>query len=220
MIVFNLSKYDNVSLLDETKISLKKYTELRSRDQLPLLWGITDRLNALTFGKKHAVLPTGKSRGRSIFLTILCLLLGVFLFVPGVMAPKEQPVSLIIGAIAILHGLVAFLVYFMTLSGKKRLNRQFEKAALTLLENTNSRVAANKISVCFTESHIEISSDDTNNESIAYSNLDLSIEAANTILIIFDSRAVILQKKDMTEGDIGMLREILNKFSVEYCTVT
>lgn len=219
MVVFNLTKYDTAELFAETKLSLEKYTEISSRNNLPILWGITDKLNALTFGKDHAVKPTKRSRVKSIVLSIICILIGIILFVPSVLYPQEHIGSLIISAFSIIHGIVGLVLICSTANGKKRLNKQFEKAAVALLENTDAAVSSNKTTVIFTSSHMEISLSDTKNESAAYSNIECVIESKKTFLIVFDSRVVILQKKDIAEGNADILRGILHSSISSYHSI-
>ena len=83
---FVLTPYDP-SLADELSRALEKRTELSSRKKDPGLWRQTDRLHA--YNERTGNVGTGK--GRKIFrtvLTIVLLLLGLFLLIPGLMDPK------------------------------------------------------------------------------------------------------------------------------------
>ena len=96
---FVLTPYDP-SLADELSRALEKRTELSSRKKYPGLWRQTDRLHA--YNERTGSAGTGK--GRKIFrtvLTIVLLLLGLFLLIPGLMDPKNLKGPLIVGILAV-----------------------------------------------------------------------------------------------------------------------
>ena len=96
---FVLTPYDP-SLADELSRALEKRTELSSRKKYPGLWRQTDRLHA--YNERTGNAGTGK--GRKIFrtvLTIVLLLLGLFLLIPGLMDPKNLKGPLIVGILAV-----------------------------------------------------------------------------------------------------------------------
>lgn len=77
--------------------ALEMRTELLSRVKFPGMWKHTDRLKQIPKVKKSPL--------RTKLLGIFNLALGIFLFVPGVMKPKELFVPLIVGAIGIGAGI-------------------------------------------------------------------------------------------------------------------
>ena len=89
----------------EISEAIAKRTEIFSRKKLPGLWEKTDALN-----EKNLSEPALKRR--KIFRKIngiICIALGIFLFVPGIVAPKELFVPMIAGAFAIVLGIFAVI---------------------------------------------------------------------------------------------------------------
>ena len=96
---FHITSYDTEKLLQQVSEALEKRTELRSRERYPALWENIDKLNAMSKGKR-------RGRLRSKVMSIICLGLGVFLVVPGLMKPQELFVPLLTGVFAVIVGFV------------------------------------------------------------------------------------------------------------------
>ena len=115
---FVLTPYDP-SLADELSRALEKRTELSSRKKYPGLWRQTDRLHA--YNERTGSAGTGK--GRKIFrtvLTIVLLLLGLFLLIPGLMDPKNLKGPLIVGILAVSCALFRIAISILNRRGQKR----------------------------------------------------------------------------------------------------
>ena len=98
---FQITPYDTESLLQQVSKALEKRTEFVSRERYPGLWENIDKLNAVSKGKRRSSL-------RSKVMSIICLVLGVFLFVPGLIKPQELLVPLLVGAFAIVIVIVCY----------------------------------------------------------------------------------------------------------------
>ena len=93
------------NLFYEISEAIAKRTEIFSRKKLPGLWEKTDELNA-----KNLSEPALKRRKKFRKINgIICIALGIFLFVPGIVAPKELFVPLIVGAFATVFGISAVI---------------------------------------------------------------------------------------------------------------
>ena len=88
---FQVTPYDTESLLRQVSTALEKRTELISRQRYPGLWENIDRLNTMAKGRQRSSL-------RTRIMGIVCLVLGIFLFVPGLLKPQELLVPLLAGA--------------------------------------------------------------------------------------------------------------------------
>ena len=95
--IFSIKPYDVDTLASQVGWMLEKRTELASRKKLPGLWKLTDKLNAVPRAPE-AELKRRKERQRR--WGGLLLVMGIFLFVPGVMKPQELPVPLFAGFFA------------------------------------------------------------------------------------------------------------------------
>ena len=160
--------------------ALEKRTELLSRVKYPGLWKKTDRLRQIPKVKKSPL--------RTKLLGIFNLALGIFLFVPGVMKPKELFVPLIVGAIGIGAGIGALL------RGKVKKKNRFDKPARQLWEQFKDKTGA---TVTFTDSEMVITAgDDT--EHTPYSDFEYIIETNDLFLVTFDGKVIVLQKNTLT----------------------
>lgn len=195
---FQITPYDTESLLQQVSKALEKRTEFVSRECYPGLWENIDKLNAVSKGKRRSSL-------RSKIMSIICLVLGVFLFVPGLMKPQELLVPLLVGAFAIVIGLVYLYI------GRKDKKNPFDKSARLLLMGKDTISAKQSIMVSFSESGMEIRADDKESQHIPYSDFESMIETEDLFLFVHDTRITVLQKKDLTSNDITDFRNFISR---------
>lgn len=182
---FQITPYDTESLLQQVSKALEKRNEFVSRERYPGLWENIDKLNAMSKGKRRSSL-------RSKIMGVICLVLGIFLFVPGLMEPQELLVPLLTGAFAIVIGIVYLYI------GRKDKKNPFDKSAKLLLMGKDTISAKQSIMVSFSESGMEIQVDDKESQRIPYSDFESMIETMDLFLFVHDTRITTLQKKDLT----------------------
>lgn len=195
---FQITPYDTESLLQQVSKALEKRTEFVSRERYPGLWENIDKLNAVSKGKRRSSL-------RSKIMSIICLVLGVFLFIPGLMKPQELLVPLLVGAFAIVIGIVYLYI------GRKDKKNPFDKSARLLLMGKDTISAKQSIMVSFSESGMEIRADDKESQHIPYSDFESMIETEDLFLFVHDTRITVLQKKDLTSNDITDFRNFISR---------
>lgn len=195
---FQITPYDTESLLQQVSKALEKRTEFVSRECYPGLWENIDKLNAVSKGKRRSSL-------RSKIMSIICLVLGVFLFIPGLMKPQELLVPLLVGAFAIVIGIVYLYI------GRKGKKNPFDKSARLLLMGKDTISAKQSIMVSFSESGMEIRADDKEPQHIPYSDFESMIETEDLFLFVHDTRITVLQKKDLTSNDITDFRNFISR---------
>ena len=195
--VFEISGYDVKKLLPQVSRALEARTQLLSRKKHPGLWKATDALNAIPKTNEAG-------RGRRKILSVICLALGIFLFVPGLMKPQELQGPLFMGAIAIGVGIGGLV------RGRKKKD-PFEKAARQLLAGKEHTADANR--VIFEEESMRICGREE--EEIPYADFEFFVEGKDVYLITFTGRVVLLQKKDLRQ-DI----DAFNAFIAEHTAVT
>lgn len=162
--------------------ALEKRTELLSRAKYPGLWKHTDELRQIPKVKKSPL--------RTKLLGIFNLALGIFLFIPGVMKPKELFVPLIVGAIGIGAGIGALL------RGKVKKKNRFDKPARQLWE---MYVDKDPATVSFNDSKMIIAvADDA--EATPYNDFEYIIETNDLFLVTFVGKVIVLQKNTLTGG--------------------
>ena len=195
---FQITPYDTESLLQQVSKALEKRTEFVSRERYPSLWENIDKLNAVSKGKRRSSL-------RSKVMSIICLVLGVFLFVPGLIKPQELLVPLLVGAFAIVIGIVYLCI------GRKGKKNPFDKSARRLLMGKDTISAKQSIMVSFSESGMEIRADDKEPQHIPYSDFESMIETEDLFLFVHDTRITVLQKKDLTSNGITDFRNFISR---------
>lgn len=195
---FQLTPYDTQRLLPQVSKALEKRTELISRERYPVLWKITDRIS----GGKPA---QPRSRLRTKFMAVLCLVLGIFLFVPGVTDPQELLVPLITGALAIIIGIV-----YLWRSRKHRKN-PFDRSAQKLLAGKETLSTQSPVTVTFSENGMTFPPSQGKQETVPYTGFSLVVETQELILMVFDTRVTVLQKRDLQGGNVEGFLNFLAK---------
>lgn len=194
---FNITPMDVDTLLPQVSRALEKRTELLSRERYPGLWKQTDKLTSQ--GHKNQRSPT-----RAKVMGILCLLLGLFLFIPGMMKPKELLVPLIAGAFGIVVGLASLW------RNRKRKKNPFDGSAMKLLAGKAS-VEPGRYQVLFSQQEMTMTNlDEHKGESVPYSGLEYVIETKDIFLVTFGTRVSVLQKKDLFEGSLNGFRSLIS----------
>lgn len=203
---FQITPYDTDLLLPQVSKALEKRTEIVSRNTYPRLWEMTDRLHAAAHGKT-------RSKCRTKVISVLYLLTGIFLFIPGIIKPQELPLLLLIGAVAIGAG-----IWGIWTNRKHRENR-FDKSAKLLLEGKQSLSASQSATVFFSEEGMTLPGGNGDTEYIPYSSFECALETLNGFLFIFDTRVAILQKCDLTSGTLIEFHELLTKKIPQYLSI-
>lgn len=181
---FQTTHYDISALQHEVAAALEKRMEAEGRKRLPGLWAAIDRLPG---GQK----PNEMTRGRRIYRRVvgtLLLLVGLFLAIPGLVAPDELLGPLLVGLFA-----MGTAVYYLYSTRKNRVTSA-EKQAHKLLE---AIAKAPSQPVSFTDEGMQLQGQ----APIPYEEIIFYDETPSGILLNWSDQATFLQKKDLTEGE-------------------
>lgn len=168
-------------LLPQISAALEQHTQRISRAKYPKLWQYIDKRNS-----KHQL-----NRPRSKFFSIICLLLGIFLFVPGLMEPQELLIPLLAGTVGIGTGIGGLIR-----SGKN--TSPFTRSAKKLM-----KLYVSGAEIVFSDSGMTL----PNEGEILYTAMEPVIETADCLFFVFGERYLLLQKKDCP--DITALQQLL-----------
>ncbi|MBO5178620.1 MAG: hypothetical protein J6C07_14305 [Lachnospiraceae bacterium] len=198
--IFSMKPYDVNTLFPQVAQILQKRVEIASRKKLPGLWKITDKLNAVPRAPE-AELKRRKERQRR--WGGLFLVMGIFLFVPGIMKPQELPVPLVAGFLAIVLG----ILYLRKGDRKKK---TLEKKAKQLLEKLNASMEGQKLRLIFYDTELAITGvgDD---KKISYANMECALETKDLFGIIYDNQIIIVQKQELLLGNAEDLIKALKE---------
>lgn len=203
---FQITPYDTTNLLQQVSEALEKRTELISRERYPGLWENIDKLNTMSKGKQRNNL-------RTKIMGIVFLVLGIFLFIPGILKPQELLVPLLAGAFAMVIGILYLY------SSRKNKQNPFDKSAKILLTGKDTISAEQSIMVSFSETGMEIRADDKDFQHIPYNDFESMIETVDLFLFVHDTRATVLQKKDLTSRATNDFRNFISKNIPQYQSV-
>jgi hypothetical protein len=196
--IFSMKPYDADALSSQVAWMLNKRTELASRKRMPGLWKLTDKLNAAPRAPE-AELKRRKERQRR--WGGLFLVMGIFLFVPGVMKPQELPGPLIAGFLAIVLG----MIYLRRGDRKKN---SYEKKAKQLLEKMNASMEGQKLRLIFYDAELVVCGAGED-KKISYANVECGLETKDLYGVIYDNQIVLLQKKELLLGSAEDLTKVL-----------
>ena len=193
--IFRCRPLTGKALLPQVSWALERRTELLSREENPGMWKRIDRLRAVASGLPR----TSRSRKTG---SVICLILGVILLVPGLADPRGSLLLLLAGLAGVAAGIGGFLV--------KRNPRKtaFDLAAENLL-GARSLIGDDQVRVLFRETALTIEQDHEG-EEIPYDQVQLAVETRDTWLLLFDERAMVLLKEDL-DGDQAAFRSFLRE---------
>lgn len=198
--IFSMKPYDVGVLSPQVAWMLNKRTELASRKRLPDLWKLTDKLNAAPRAPE-AELKRRKERQRR--WGGLLLVMGIFLFVPGVMKPQELTGPLVAGLFAILMGL-------LYLRRDDRKKNSYVKKAKQLLEKMNASMEGQKLRLIFYDAELAITGvgDD---KKVSYADMECALETADLFGLIYDNQIIMVQKQELLLGNAEDLTKVLKE---------
>lgn len=197
--IFRLSSYHDPVLDEETVQLLVQRLEAHSRKTVPGIWAATDKLNA------YAAKGPGREKRRTRYRIygVVLLALGIFVLVPGLVEPRS-PVLMVAGLIGIFSGILEF-----------RLVREKKppappascrKEAAELLKKRRSMdwsLPENRTELHFNNVGLSISAGEQT-KAIPYSDMTAIFETKHLWLLLYGAeQAVLLQKKDLTAGDVA-----------------
>lgn len=171
-------------LTGQVAAAIAKRAELTSREKYPTLWGKVDSLNK----NKMPDDVLRKRKFRRVIYGIILLALGIFLFIPGLMNPKELTVPLIVGAFSIINGVFAVLP-------RKTDAEKYEKKAKKLISAINSNLKSGDTVVFNSEAVFENGA-----LLMEYQNLENVIECRSIWFVCDGIKVMVLRKTDLVSG--------------------
>lgn len=198
--IFSMKPYDVDAFVTQVAWILEKRTELASRKRLPGIWKLTDKLNASPRADK-AELKRRKEQKRR--WGGLFLVMGIFLFVPGIMKPQELPVPLFAGFLGIVLG----ILYLR--NGEKKKN-SYEKKAKKLLNHLNEAAEKQKLRLIFGEKELTLGGTGEE-EKVSYASMECVLETKDLFGLIYENRILLLQKQELLLGTEEEFRKQLKE---------
>lgn len=139
-------------------------------------------------------------------LGILSLLAGIFFLSAVLGDPDEMAILVYLAAQYLIVALASLLV--------RRRRDPFERAARKVLAGRDrADFAAGKadVQVIFSEETMTVNTSGNTSAQFPYTDFKQVLETQDLLLVIFDKRFLILQKKDLTAGTVSDLRDFLKE---------
>lgn len=174
-------------LTSQAAEAIDKRAELASRKKYPGLWEKTDALNKNSAPEE--VLRRRKTR--HVIYGVFLIAIGIFLFVPGIMKPKELFVPLIVGAFSFINGIFAVLP-------RKTPAERYERKAGKIMENINFSLNPEDTVVFGEEAIFENGA-----LLMEYDDLEEVIETRSLFLVCDGTKIMLLRKLDLVSGDVS-----------------
>ena len=190
--VFRITDYSDPALDAETAELLRQRLEARSREAMPGMWQVTDRLEAWAT-------PAVKGRRRRYALQGAALIaLGVFAVVPGLMEPRV-PSLILTGSLSILAGLLT--IYGAKVKSPPQPPASCKKEAAELLAGWRALDGPGApVEVRFDENGLSVSAGE-DRETVPYGDMTGIFGTERLWLLVYGGeRALLLQKKDLVSG--------------------
>lgn len=195
--IFSMKSYDIDAMASQVAWMLEKRTELASRKRLPGFWKLTDKLNASPRAQEAELKRRAEHRRR---WGGLFLVMGIFLFVPGVMKPQELMVPLIAGFLAIVLGM-----WYLRRDDRKK--NSYEKKAKQLLEKMNASMEGQKLRLVFGDTEFAMSGIGEE-KKVAYAGMECALETKDLYGLVFENQIILLQKSGLL---LGTVEEFVNQ---------
>lgn len=200
--IFQVTDLDTEVLMPQVSKALEKRLEMKSRQAAPKMWNATDKLNE---SNKMTEEERKRRRVQKKILGVIFMILGVLLFVPGLVKRDGNKMLMIVGAVAIIVGFNNFRT-----SGEVKKNpEKFDNAAREFLTGHKESLKNSKVQICFSgEEMITVMGelDDLDQDAVSFEQIEYVMETADIFFVIYQGRGVVLQKKDLDQ-ELGTLDE-------------
>lgn len=195
-------KYAKEQLIE----SLRKITELNSREKLPFLWKISDRLKRRKNHVSKQIINRRIKRYR--IWGFFIFLISLFLFIPSITAPKELFVPLIVSSITMVIGL--FFLFSCSGSYDKRL----KKSAYLLVKSLEN---VKQYEIVFNEEGFDLNKADF----IKYSDIKLLTKTKDFYVIFYNKSVTVFAVNTIINSSNNLFEEFLfdkTGLKFEYCS--
>lgn len=197
--IFQIGAYDSDALLPQVSKALQKRTQVNTQKLKP---GVDTSKMTEEQLKQH--------KRKQILWGFVFLAVGIYLLVSGLMSQGKLTMTGAVGIIAIVLGINRLLP-----KRQPKVNvERFDKAAREFLDGHKDNLDGKELQVCFSDEEMVIVTgavEDLDQEAVAYDEIEFAMECEDIFLLVHSTRGVMLQKKDVTLGNIEEFREFLVK---------
>lgn len=194
--IFQTQSLEVEPLVPQVSRALEKRVEMISRREYPEMWAKTDKAN-----EKRAGRPDMKRLRGSRLMSLSCVALGVFLFVPCLSDPGRFWLPLIVSAFSIVWGCLR--LWMSTRPAKA----PFEKAARKLLKGLSRLPEGQSLRVCLDEAGMDLAGE----AKVPVEAYEFAIETEDLFLITFGGNVALLQKENLVQGDLEDFRTFISE---------
>jgi len=191
-IVFRLAEYDK-KLVPQVGRAFAKRNELFSRAQAPWLWDIIDKFS------KNKKEEKKRSKVPGIILSVVLIILGIVLLVPGIMKPEELKLCLSAGILGVGMGLLGLWSKLKKDPGEKTAEK-----LMAILNNHPGK------EIIFHEDGVII-----DEEEVSFKAVSKVFETDDTFLVILNRRFSLVCKDHIVAGTADDVRDLIEENDIE-----
>lgn len=205
--IFQVGKVDRQVMFPQVSSALEKRLEIRQRQMRP---NRGPDLSAMTEEQRKAF--EKQQRIKSILWAVVLIGLGLYLAIPKLAEPKGAIFQIVIGAFAVLMGISNLTKAFKKPQQGTKDRTKFDNAAREFLDGQDESTKDKKLQVAFFDEELAIITgelEDLEQEAVSYADIEVTIETKDAFLMTHNGRGILLQKKDITVGDVDDFRDFV-----------
>ena len=199
--IFALRPLTDEWLLPQLEAMLARRPELEERTQTPQVWRAVELPSAPPQRPQDA--RTRRRRLRYRTLGVMMLLLGALLVIPELVA-REISGSLIVGAIALAWG-----IFTLAERDRRVAERVHPETPAQRLLNDLGGLGRDGAHAIFNDDELALETPDGERVQFSYSDLESVLETRDLLLLSDESRALTLQKRELSWGEWAEFRDFL-----------
>lgn len=197
---FDVTGYDS-ELAAELELALRAETERKSRDVLPKMWAVTDKMNRLQ--KASGGAPKPKTSSYLLSACFICA--GILLLYAGLRQPARFNVLTVFGALALFWGIVRLIP-----KGSKKQDQKFKNGANALLNNLNNMDPEQRPKVTISDRGVCIRSG-SEEKNMEFDSVSAAYETQNLWIFACGTAVTVVQKADLLDSEPGEVSKFLRK---------
>ena len=217
--IFQVSGVNREEIFPQISAALEKRLEVRQRQMRP---NRGPDLSAMTEEQRKAFEKQQRIKG--IIWGVILIAIGLYLLIPNLSQPKGAVLQIVVGAFAAIMGVsnVMKALRKPNQESKPKDRTKFDNAAKEFLDGQEETTKDKKLQIAFFEEELAIITgelEDLEQEAVSYADVEVTVETRDAFLMTHGGRGILLQKKDITVGDVDDFRDFIKTHTKLFETV-
>lgn len=215
--IFQIGAVNREEIFPQISAALEKRLEVRQRQMRP---NRGPDLSALTEEQRKAF--EKQQRIKSIIWGVILVAIGLYLLIPNLSQPKDAVLQIVVGAFAAIMGISNVLKAIRKPNQAPKDRTKFDNAAREFLDGQAENTKDKNLQIAFFEEELAIITgelEDLEQEAVSYADVEVTVETKDAFLMTHNGRGILLQKKDITVGDVDDFRDFIKSHTKLFETV-